>query len=200
MTRTVVDRRIERTRAALRAALVGLMQERGWEEIDVQSLCTRANVGRSTFYQHFPNKEALLKANLAGLKEALVFQAAVPEPGRGPLGFVPGLVAHVHEMQELFRALLLRRSTHYVQDRFREMLIELILAEIPGPRRSWQAAARAHYLGGALFELLVWWLGSNRPHQPREIEALFRHWSGAVLDAPLPVKIENRNSGGVPVR
>jgi AcrR family transcriptional regulator len=183
LTQPVVDRRIERTRAALRLALIELMQESGWDAIDVQTLCARANVGRSTFYQHFPNKEELLKASFAGLGHVLKTQAAP-----GPLGFLPGLVAHVHEMQELFRALLVRRSAHYVQDRFRELLIELILADEPAARRSWQATARAHALAGALFELLVWWLGSNRPHKPREIEALFRQWSTAMLDAPMLLK------------
>jgi AcrR family transcriptional regulator len=181
-----VDRRIERTRTALREALIALMHERGWDEIDVQTLCTRANVGRSTFYQHFPNKEELLKASFAGLRGALLAQA---EAGpRGPLAFVPGLLDHVHEMQELFRALLLRRSAQYVQDRFRELLTEMMLSDLPASRRSWQATARAHYLAGALFELLIWWLGSNRPHKPREIEKLFRQWSTAVLDAPMLLK------------
>lgn len=178
-----VDRRVERTRTALRQALLGLLVERGWDEIDVQALCARANVGRSTFYQHYPNKEELLKASFAGLGQALRARARLG--GAGPLGFLPNLVAHVHEMQELFRALLVRRSGQYVQDRFRDLLVDLFLAELPSTRRSWQATARAHYLAGALHELLTWWLGSNRPHQPREIEALFRQWSLAVMDAPV---------------
>lgn len=188
MARPGIDRRIERTRDALRTALLELMLERGWDGIDVQALCARANVGRSTFYQHFPNKEELLKASFAGLKGAVSAQASGDGSVPGPLGFVPALVAHVHEMQELFRAMLVRRSGHYVQDRFRELLIEMILADAPGAKRSWQATARAHYLAGALFELLVWWLGSNRPHKPGEIESLFRHWSTAVLDAPMLLK------------
>jgi AcrR family transcriptional regulator len=186
MPGSAVDRRIERTRTALREALIALMQERGWNEIDVQTLCARANVGRSTFYQHFPNKEELLKASFAGLRNVLLAQSQGGPAG--PLAFVPALVAHVHEMQELFRALLVRRSAQYVQDRFRELLTELILAELPASRRPWQATARAHYLAGALFELLIWWLGSNRPHKPREIEALFRQWSMAVLEAPMLLK------------
>ena len=181
-----MDRRIERTRSALRAALLELMLECGWDGIDVQALCSRANVGRSTFYQHFANKEELLKASFAGLKDAVMAQASEAAPAPGSLGFVPALAAHVHEMQDLFRALLVRRSGHYVQDRFRELLVEMMLADSPASKRSWQATARAHYLAGALFELLVWWLGSNRPHKPREIDALFRQWSSAVLSAPVP--------------
>ena len=44
-----VDRRSTRTRTALRDALLGLIAERGWDEIAVQDLCERANIGRSTF-------------------------------------------------------------------------------------------------------------------------------------------------------
>lgn len=181
-----LDRRIERTRAALREALIALMQERGWEDIDVQSLCARANVGRSTFYLHYPNKEELLKASFAGLRGALLAKAQAGPAGS--LAFVPGLVAHVHEMQTLFRALLVRRSAQFVHDRFRELLVEMIQSDLPASSRAWQSSARAHYLAGALFELLIWWLGSNRPHSPRDIEALFRQWSRAVLDAPMVLK------------
>jgi AcrR family transcriptional regulator len=182
----VVDRRVQRTRDALRQALMQLMVECGWDAIDVRSLCDRANIGRSTFYQHYPNKEELLKANFAGLRDALMAQALAGPAQPGKLAFVSGLVAHVHEAQEVFRALVGRRSGHYVQDRFRELLIELVQAGAPSKLRGWQATAQAHYLGGALFELLAWWLGSNRPHKPSEIEALFDQWSQPVLTMSTP--------------
>lgn len=187
-----LDRRVQRTRDALREALMALMVERGWDAIDVQTLCERANIGRSTFYQHYPNKEDLLKANFEMLRQILLAQAgagpvhagAVPAQA-GPLAFVPGLVTHVHEAQQVFRALIGRRSGQYVQDRFRELMVQLVLAATPAPKaRGWQAQAQAHYLGGALFELLAWWLTSNRAHKPQDIAALFQHWSRQVLEAP----------------
>jgi AcrR family transcriptional regulator len=182
---TPVDRRVQRTRDALRTALLALMVERGWDAVDVQALCDRANIGRSTFYQHFANKEELLKQNFAGLRDALLSKAAQASD-RSPLGFVPPLLVHVHEFQAVFRALIGRRSGHYVQDRFRELLVELVQAGLPGSERrarAWPVEAQMHYLAGALFEMLVWWLGSNRPHRPEEIEQLFARWSQAVLNS-----------------
>ena len=176
------DRRIQRTRDALRVALMELMAERGWEAIDVLALCERANIGRSTFYQHFKNKEELLEKSLSGLRDALLMQTRPSNDTGVPLAFVPGLLAHLHENREVFRALIGRRSGQFVQDRFRELLVELVAASSPAAGRAWQAKARAHYLGGALLELLVWWLGSNRPQRPSEIEAVFLRWSAAVLD------------------
>ena len=44
------DRRIERTRHMLSDALFALIGERGYENITVQDITDRANVGRATFY------------------------------------------------------------------------------------------------------------------------------------------------------
>jgi AcrR family transcriptional regulator len=56
------DRRITRSRAALRSALVELMEEQGLESITVNDLCARAGLTRGTFYNHYPDKDALLEA------------------------------------------------------------------------------------------------------------------------------------------
>lgn len=56
------DRRITRTKQALRQALIELMEERGLENFTVNDLCERADINRGTFYNHFHDKEELLKA------------------------------------------------------------------------------------------------------------------------------------------
>ncbi len=189
-TAFAVDRRVQRTRDALRVALMQLMVDVGWDAIDVQSLCQQANIGRSTFYQHYTNKEELLIANFEALRMALLAQAgvqakasaqALAQPAQR-LAFVPGLVAHVYDAQHVFRALLGRRSGQYVQDRFRELLVQMVRSDAPqGIARTWPSDAAAHYLGGALYELLVWWLGHNRPQRPQEIAAIYEQWSQPVL-------------------
>lgn len=176
-----MDRRVQRTRDALRGALMELMMDVGWDAIEVQMLCERANIGRSTFYQHYPSKEALLSASFADLRDGLMSGAIAQSASSREMPFLPGLLNHVHEAQEVFRALLGRRSGHYVQDRFKELLIELLGKESSTAKApKWQLSARAHFLAGALFEVLVWWLGSNLPHTPAEIETLFRQWSQAA--------------------
>ena len=81
--------------------------------------------------------------------------------------------------------MLERRSGHYVQDRVREMLVEMVAEERPlGARRTWHAHAVSNFLGGALFQLLHWWLSAARPQQPEEIEALFHELSKPVLSSP----------------
>ncbi len=57
-----MDRRITKSKRALRAALIDLMEERGLDAVSVNDLCARADLNRGTFYNHFRDKEVLLVA------------------------------------------------------------------------------------------------------------------------------------------
>lgn len=54
------DRRIVRSKRALRTALIELMEERGLDGLSVNDLCARADLNRGTFYNHFHDKDDLL--------------------------------------------------------------------------------------------------------------------------------------------
>jgi AcrR family transcriptional regulator len=54
------DKRITRSKAAMRDALISLMEERGFDAIKVGDLCTAAGINRGTFYNHYSDKDALL--------------------------------------------------------------------------------------------------------------------------------------------
>ena len=56
----VVDRRIARSKKALRKALIELMEKSGLESISVNDLCVQADLNRGTFYNHFKSKEDLI--------------------------------------------------------------------------------------------------------------------------------------------
>jgi len=64
------------------------------------------------------------------------------------------------------------------------MLIELIEEDliasgIPAVLRG----AATHYITGALFELLTWWIDSGSALTPRELETVFQELTMPVLDA-----------------
>ena len=55
-----VDRRITRSKRALRKALIELTEECGLDGFTVNDLCARADLNRGTFYNHFHDKDDLL--------------------------------------------------------------------------------------------------------------------------------------------
>ena len=71
---TKADRRSQRTRQLLSTALIEVMLAKRYDEITVQDIIDRANVGRSTFYAHFLDKEDLLVSQLTRVLDALTQQ------------------------------------------------------------------------------------------------------------------------------
>src|SRR6266511_3052594 len=65
------DRRVRRTRRTLHEALIALILERGYERVTVQDILDRADVGRSTFYAHYRDKEALLLTSFDDVRDEL---------------------------------------------------------------------------------------------------------------------------------
>jgi AcrR family transcriptional regulator len=58
------DLRARRTRKWLQDALIGLMKEKSFEDIQITELTGRAQVSRPTFYLHFRSKEELLLSHV----------------------------------------------------------------------------------------------------------------------------------------
>src|SRR5512138_3736476 len=180
------DRRVRRTRGALKDALVDLIVERGWDGFSVQDLCERADVGRSTFYLHYADKEEVLAGGFADLGKELRAQLAeLARAGASrPLAFSRGLLDHAHAHLRVFRALVGRRAAHLVQGKLRAVVMELVredvAARLPAGARREAAAA---FLGGALFELLIWSLEARPPVTAEAADALFHELAGPVVAA-----------------
>ena len=56
-----MDRRQRKSRAAIFSAFNRLLEKEGYSSITVQEIIDEADVGRTTFYAHFPTKDDLLR-------------------------------------------------------------------------------------------------------------------------------------------
>ena len=100
------DRRSQRTRQLLSEALVGLVFEKGYAAITVSDIIERANVGRSTFYAHYHDKDDLLVGELDRVVDVLSQHIDHDTPEQGSLFPSLGLFRHVGEQHELYKALI----------------------------------------------------------------------------------------------
>lgn len=175
------DRRVTRSRRQLRDALVGLILERGWDAVTVLDVCARADVGRSTFYAHFGDKEDLLVSGFDDLKRSL---HARQLPAPGAFAFAEHLIEHARENQRLFRAVVGKRSGQTVQRRFREVVVTLVQAEVEAaglaPARR---DAVVRYIAGGFVEILTAWLDRPGTMKPAELAKVFRELASATLSA-----------------
>ncbi|BBB65225.1 TetR family transcriptional regulator [Undibacterium sp. YM2] len=170
LTQTATDRRILKTRLALREALLNLLTECAWDELSIQEICERANVGRSTFYLHFDSKDALLSESLNDLRDALIAHTDLHTEVRA-FAFLPGLLAHMEENRRVFRNVIGRRSGYGVERRFREMVFQLIEKDLAKQNVT---ETRGHmlgrYLAGGIVDLMAWWVDTPDAPTMNELE------------------------------
>lgn len=116
------DRRSARTRAALLKAFQELLLEQGHEAMTVAQVADRANVGRSTLYEHFRTRDDLLRASLRLPFELLAGSAG---PGCDQQGLA-GLLRHFRSHAGVARVLLAQP----LRSRIARVLAELLAARV----------------------------------------------------------------------
>lgn len=180
-TPTETDRRVLKTKAALRDAMLSLMAPKGWDELSIQEICNAANVGRSTFYVHYQSKDDLLAESLNDLRDQLALHAtAAGGPG---LQFLPGLLAHMAEQRAVFKAAIGRRSGHGVVRRFKEMVFQLVEIELkrqrhPAAKSPWVA----RFVAGGIVDAMAWWVDAPKPPTIKVLERELDQLAQAALD------------------
>ncbi|MEU8193460.1 TetR/AcrR family transcriptional regulator [Microbispora amethystogenes] len=175
--RESTDRRVRRTRKAVQQALIELVLEKGYEAVTVTDLINRADVGRSTFYAHFTDKQDVLFSNLDELSGLLrLAPAAAPDT---LFAFSLPMFEHLHEQRRLARALLGRRGGSAVLARGEQILATVVRDELLAalPPRSTPPPSLdllVTCVVGAFMALLRKWADGEITATPTEMDAAFR--------------------------
>lgn len=180
-----IDRRVRRTRDALGNALIALMREKPFDSITIQHVLDRAGIGRSTFYNHFRDKDDLLFSDVDDFF-ALVSNSLDRNADKSTrLLPVQEFFAHVAEAGQFLSSLTDSQRLHDVFELGKGHFargMEARLAAMPATKSMNHVgrAARAHALAGAFMSLLDWWLAHQKAATPQQMDALFHQlaWSG----------------------
>lgn len=183
-----VDRRIARTRQALREALVALIAEKGYDAVTVEEITQRANVGRATFYLHYRDKEEVLLEQLSELASDRVrLLAENPLAGwdleRNP-PYPPLLLVFQHAAQnaDVYRVILRGEGATHLTARLRSIIVEALelMLQQPGEAAGLAFSSDAPldflatYLAGALIGSIAWWHEQPEPLDPVAMTRLFQ--------------------------
>ncbi|MBO9714983.1 TetR family transcriptional regulator [Sphingomonas sp.] len=172
-----LDRRVARTRSALVAAFNHLMLVRRQRHIKVDDIVAEADVGRSTFYEHFASADALMLQAMRTPMAPLADAAA----GAGDLARVTWVLEHFWENRQRARELLGRMDAQVVR----------VLAEMVAERLEARGAAltiplpiAARQLADAALGPVRSWLMAEAPCTPAVLaEAICR--AGTALTSAL---------------
>lgn len=181
-----MDPRIVRTRRSLQQALFALARERSLDDITVGDIAERAGVNRSSYYQHYSDKEMLLADALDAAAEAAVMEITMTEavdpditPETHP--WLLGYLEHIFQNASLYRRVLGDHGSAVAMSRTRHRL-ELVVHEAlaksrfePPPDVPLDVAA-AGIIGSAIGVVTAW---LNQPDfVPVETAA---RWVGQML-------------------
>lgn len=184
------DRRSQRTRQALHQAIMALMQEKRYEAITVQDIIDRANVGRSTFYAHYQDKDDLINSNLKDILDGLSHHLDEHLDNSSHSIPVLALFRHVYNQQTLFKSikggqgldLLLERASQYWHRKITEQLHSHLP---PDTKPAIPISLIASHLAASLSTYLKWWMAQDLSPSPEKMAEMFHQMVMPGLQAVL---------------
>ena len=168
-----VDRRVRRTKKSLEDALIALTLEKEYDEITIQEITERADVGYRTFFRHYSDKDELLKdvlgTTMMELRELMTPPSPeiLVDPNFKAAVFKEGVILfrHVQEHCDLYRVLL-RSERTFIESvmAFAIQGMEANLGSLVAPDISIEIMA--NHMAWATLALVRWWLDSDMLYSP----------------------------------
>jgi AcrR family transcriptional regulator len=173
-----IDRRTLRTRQALHQALLRLSVERGYDQVSVADIADAANVGRSTFYAHYTDKDDLLRQGLGYLKAMLI---DVANDGANPLQFSEFLTEHLREQRQLYQAMMKTGAGSIILTTLRTSLCDIVRSGLRKQRGSAPDEFEVQFVVGAYFAVATWWLDRGARETASAIDEKFQRLAARTL-------------------
>ncbi len=182
-----LDRRAQRSRELLTAALTELLHEQRYDLISVRDIITRAKVSRSTFYLHFQDKDDLLASSFTHALSQLDQQPAAARPD---LRLLPALemFRHVQSHRALYESVVGGRGLDVLFRAGRDYWGKTIEQTVTtSGDTAVPASVLITYVTGAFLNLLKWWLDNRLPYPPERMAAMFEELVLPGVRAALPL-------------
>jgi len=172
------DRRIQRTRKALRDALHSLVLDRGYDDLSVQDITDKANLGRATFYLHYREKDELLEDLLREFSESFA-QRYGSKVNYADRKVVQAMFEYAENHYDFYRIMTIgkgglagiRKLRAILQESYSQFLdgIETEAGGKFGVPRDFLDS----YLANAIMSTIFLWLEQDMPYPPAEMADMY---------------------------
>jgi len=161
-----IDRRISKSKNALKEALLVLMKKKDFKKISITDIVQLADLNRGTFYKHYQYKEDILEEIIDDVITDLI--ASYREPYKGSKSFdvsklSPSAIKvfdHVWKYANFYTLIVQSNALLGFQNRFCNVLKSLALQELsdqmsnPNINRELLASYQAYAILGMIIELV----------------------------------------------
>ena len=163
------DRRIDKSKTALKEALILLMDEKEFKNITITEIVQSANLNRGTFYKHYQTQEELLNELIDDVLIDLIHSYREPyvkiknfEVGKLSSGSVK-IFDHVERYSHFYTIIINSNVLPGFQNRICQVLKELVQKELisPMPNPGIDPSLLSSYNAYALFGLIIEWVNGE---------------------------------------
>ncbi|TAH79409.1 TetR/AcrR family transcriptional regulator [Bacillus subtilis] len=166
-----VDRRVAKTREALKKAVIELMNEKNFDEITIQDIAEQANLNRGTIYLHYQDKYDLLDK----LIESHMKELSEMDEWACQMEWKSGLT-HFFEYFEknylFFSTMLASKGAHSFRTRLLKYVKEGLVVQIDresGRNEDIKEDVLLQYTATAYVGVIEWWIKNSMPYPPHVV-------------------------------
>ncbi|MEO6708691.1 MAG: TetR/AcrR family transcriptional regulator [Planctomycetota bacterium] len=170
------DQRTLKTRQALLDSLKGLVNQRRYEDFAVGDIIDQAEVGRSTFYDHYRGKDDMLVETMGHMLDVMAGVASE----HGDVERLEAVLRHFHDNRKFAKDFFGKSPGLPVMARITRELARRIESELEqrrsrgGAEPSVPAAWIAQQLAEAQFAWIRAWLADDAACTPAELAKAMR--------------------------
>lgn len=181
------DRRIGKTRNAIRDAFTELIDEIGFDAVTVRNLTERANINRSTFYLHYRDKydllekseeEIILKLEEIGenVRKLTPKELKILYSGNKPFPFIVKLAEYFQDNAQFLKVILGPKGDSSFQDQIKKILeknmLENIITKFEEEKLLVPSDVFIAYIISAHLGVIQHWLNTDMKQTPEEIATI----------------------------
>jgi len=165
------DPRTVRSRQALHAAMLTLLDEKPFAEVTIRGLVAEAGIGYTTFFRHHPSKESLLE-EVAAEQIGAIIELAVSVLGTKNLRAASeAIFIHVNAHRMMWSTLLTGGAAGKIREEFLNRARDAAVPLAKSTKKVPMDCGIVLIVSGTI-ELIDWWLRSKKPlpiHRVAEI-------------------------------
>jgi len=184
------DRRVRKTKQALRSSFAELMKEKSIQQITVQELVDRADLSRGAFYLYYRDIFDLQKKIADEVFEELMYEAmsyAQKNELEEPYPYLVASLNYIASNATVCKMLLSRDGGKDFCDRLVQIEEQVVSREWIEPLKTdYDAVLLSYYSRFAVYgfsSAVIQWLEKDMPESPKKLADILGHIMDFGLDA-----------------
>lgn len=168
------NRCVNKTKKAIFDALEQLLMQKSYYKISVGEIIEVANVGRSTFYNHFETKDIMFEEYLELIFDELKLHSSFDVENHANIP-VNELLKHIAENKKIIQRLVSGDTSEIIFNKFKdywnqsaEKFINTIIP--PETKTTVPRDLLIDYITSSLIDMIKWWLTNDMPYSANQMK------------------------------